>query len=193
MECANAALTIGGKIHHRHIARLAQALEDDHAAVDWTDQLNAEEFAELIRSTSAAKDRLYVCNSEQPWGVYEATAKLCQELGLIYTLEFEAGGEWHPGLVFRQPEMGTRKVKVAVYRDGKSTLEEQDVSQVREWPIAEIGRGPMLDAENIQRHLDAGTLADELAVMTAARKFPWPLEIVEDDRMAANRQTENGQ
>ena len=193
MECANAALTIGGKIHHWHIARLAQALEDDHAAVDWTDQLNAEEFAELIRSTAAAKDRLYVCNSEQPWGVYEATTKLCQELGLIYTLEFEAGGEWHPGLVFRQPEMGTRKVKVAAYRDGKSTLEEQDVPQVREWPIAEIGRGPMLDAENIQNHLDAGTLADELAVMTAARKFPWPLEIVEDDRMAANQQTENGQ
>lgn len=180
MECANAALTIGGKIQQRHIARLAQALEDDHAAIDWTDQLNAEEFADLIGSTAAAKDRLYICNSEQPWGVYEATAKLCQELGLIYTLEFEAGGEWHPGLVFRQPEMGTRKVKVAAYRDGKSTLEEQDVPQVREWPIAEIGRGPMLDAENIQRHLDAGTLADELAVMAAARKFPWPLEIVED-------------
>jgi hypothetical protein len=76
-------------------------------------------------------------------------------------LEYEAGGEWHPAIEYRSPDM--------------------DTGTVREWPITEIGRGPLLDAEEIQRHLDAGTLADELALMVQVHKFPWLLQIVEDE------------
>jgi hypothetical protein len=59
-----------------------------------------------------------------------------------------------------------------------------DAGSVREWPITEIGRGPLMDASDIQRHLDSGTLADELALMVQVHKFPWPLEIVEDEEPA---------
>jgi Zn finger protein HypA/HybF involved in hydrogenase expression len=55
----------------------------------------------------------------------------------------------------------------------------EEQNSPREWQITEIGRGPMLDAEDIQKHLDAGTLADEIALMTTVHKFPWPIEIVE--------------
>jgi hypothetical protein len=33
----------------------------------------------------------------------------------------------------------------------------KDRAVPREWSIAEIGPGPMIDAEDIQKHLDAGT------------------------------------
>jgi hypothetical protein len=75
--------------------------------------------------------------------------------------------------------MGTRKQKVPVIRDGKGVVEEQDAPAVREWAIAEIGRGPMIDAEDIQKHIDAGILADEIPLMATVHKFPWRLEIVD--------------
>ena len=56
-----------------------------------------------------------------------------------------------------------------------------------EWAIAEIGRGPMIDAEDIQKHLDAGTLSNEIALMTTVQKFPWPLEIVDNVEHEAKR------
>jgi hypothetical protein len=67
------------------------------------------------------------------------------------------------------------KQRVPVICDGKRVVEEQDVPVTRE-----IGRGPMIDAEDIQRHLDAGTLADEIALMATMHKFPWKIEIVDD-------------
>jgi hypothetical protein len=179
MESSNAALTIGGTIKRTDIPKLAAALADDNAAVDWTERLEAEEFAALIREKAAAKEPLYVCNNDQPWGEYEATTKVCTELGLIYVHEFEAGGDWHPALIYRSPAMGWRKQKVPVWCDGKSVLEEANVALVREWAISEIGHGPMLAATDIEKHLDAGTLMDEIALITAVHKFPWPLEIAE--------------
>jgi len=35
---------------------------------------------------------------------------------------------------------------------------DMDADTVLEWPITEIGRGPLMDIEDIQKHLDAGTL-----------------------------------
>ena len=180
MEYANAAITIGGKIKRSDVAKLAEALADDYVAIDWSDQPGADELADHIAEQAGKHDHLRFCNNEQPWGRYENTEAVCDELGLTYVAECEAGGEWHPLLTLRQPEMGTRKAEVPVFRDGKSIIEEQDLPVVREWSITEIGRGPMIDAEDIQKHLDAGTLADEIALMTAVHKFPWPLEIVED-------------
>src|SRR5262249_2136377 len=78
-----------------------------------------------------------------------------------------------------QPAMGVKKQKTP---DG-----EQDVPAMREWAITEIGRGPMIDAEDIQKHLDAGTLAEEIALMAAVHKFPWPLEIVTNPEHEAER------
>jgi hypothetical protein len=111
-------------------------------------------------------------------GRLEEVEALCHELGLTYVAEFEAGGEWHPGLVFRQK--GRRKQKVPVFRDGKGVVEEQDLPVTREWAIAEIGRGPMIDGEDAQKHLDAGTLAGEIALMATVHKFPWKIDIVDN-------------
>jgi hypothetical protein len=180
MEYANCAMSIGGKIKRSEIERLAQAIEDDGIGTDWTDILNVDEAMEEIESCAANGQGLSLCHCDQPWGRFEAVENVCHELGLIYVAEFEAGGDWHPGLVFRQPEMGTRKQKVPVIRDGKSVVEEQDVPVTRGWAIAEIGRGPMIDAEDIQKHLDAGTLADEIALMATVHKSPWKIEIVDD-------------
>jgi hypothetical protein len=180
MESSNAAISIGSKIKRADIAKLARALEDDGAAIDWIDQPRASDIAEYIEEQAARRECARFCNS-QPWGRYENTEAVCAELGLTYVAECEAGGEWHPLLTLRQPEMGYHKQTAPIFRDGHSLIEEHDVPAVREWPISEIGRGPLLDAEDIQKHLDAGTLADEIALMAAVHKFPWPLEIVEDE------------
>lgn len=181
MEYANAAITIGGKIKGSDVEKLAQAIADDGAGIDWSDALDVDDAIGEIGNCSVNRRHLSLMRSEQPWGRFEAVETVCGELGLIYVAECEAGGEWHPMLTFRQPEMGTRKAKVPVYRDGEGIVGEQDLLVTREWPITEIGRGPLLDATDIQKHLDAGTLVDELALMVQVHKFPWPLEIVDDE------------
>lgn len=161
MESCNAAISIGGKIKRSAIAELAAALAHDSAAIDWIDFLEDGELVDHIHGEVAAKDHLYFCNTEHPWGQYETTEAFCRQHGLSYVLEYEAGGDWAPGLEYRSPGM--------------------EPGKVRTWPISEIGRGPLMDAEDIQKHLDAGTLADEIALMTTVHTFPWPLEIVEDE------------
>jgi hypothetical protein len=164
MEYANAAISIGGRIKQSDVEKLAGALEEDGAAVDWTDRLERDDLIARIKETCSAGQHLYFCNNDQPWGKYESTEALCRELGLHYVLQYEARGEWHPAMEYCSPDM--------------------DAGTVREWPITEIGRGPLMDAEDIQKHLDAGTLADELAFMIQVHKFPWPLEVVEDEASA---------
>lgn len=161
MESSNAAISIGGKIRRSNVAGLAAALAYDRAAIDWTDYLEEGKLADHILNRAAAKDHLHFCNNDQPWGQYESTETFCRQIGLIYVLEYEAGGDWPPGMEYRSPGM--------------------EPGKVREWPISEIGRGPLIDVEDIQKHLDGGTLADEIALMAAVHKFPWPLEIVEDE------------
>jgi hypothetical protein len=158
MEYANAAMSIGGKIKRSEIERLAQAIEDDGTGTDWTDTLNADEAIEEIEKRAAGSQHISLFHCDQPWGRFEAVETVCRELGLTYVSECEAGGEWHPMLEYWTPAHGDKP---------------------RQWPIAEIGRGPMIDAEDIQKHLDAGTLADEIALMTTVHRFPWKLEIVE--------------
>jgi hypothetical protein len=169
MEYANAAITIGGKIKRSDVEKLAYAIADDNAGIDWSDTLDPIDAVAQIEDCADAKRHLYFCASEQPWGRFEALEAICAELGLTHKTECEAGGDWSPLLQFWQPGMIKRG------DDGK------DRAVPREWSIAEIGRGPMIDAEEIQAMLDASTLADELALMTAVHKFPWPLEIVEDE------------
>lgn len=169
MEYANAAITIGGKIKRSDVEKLAQAIAADGAALDWSDRLNEAAAIFEIEECAKAKRLLDLCNADHPWGQYEAIQAVCRELGLIHKAECEAGGEWHPHLEFYDP---ARQPK-------ESTQTGNPVTQ--EWAITEIGRGPMIDAEDIQKHLDAGTLADELALMTAVHKFPWLIEIVEDE------------
>jgi hypothetical protein len=182
MEYANAAIMIGGKIKRSDVETLAQAIEEDCATIDWGLSLTVDEAIAEIEDCAKGKRHLFLCKGEQPWGRFEAIEAVCAELELTHCMECEAGGEWSPMLQFWQPGMPTKK-------DG-----EHDVIVPREWSIAEIGRGPMIDAEDIQRHLDAGTLADELALMTAVHKFPWPIEIVEDepDLTAVTREIAEG-
>ena len=161
MESSNAAISIGGKIRRSDVAGLASALAHDRAAIEWTDFLEEGELADHILNKAAAKVHLRFCNNDQPWGQYESIEAFCRQIGLIYVLEYEAGGDWPPGLEYRSPDM--------------------EPGKVRQWPISEIGRGPLIDAENIQKHLDEGTLADEIALMAAVHKVPWPLEIVGDE------------
>jgi hypothetical protein len=170
MEYANAAITIGGKIKGSEVEKLAQAIADDGATVDWGDPLDEDDAIGEIGKCSVHKRHLSLCRNDQPWGRFEAVEGLCVELGLTIVAECEAGGEWHPMLLFWEPSMGTKKGP-----DGA------DEWTPRQWPITEIGRGPLLDATDIQRHLDAGTLADEIALMTVVHKFPWSLEIVDDE------------
>ena len=178
MEYANASMSIGGKVKRSDVERLVQAIVVAGAGIDW-DPVDEEEALAAIEDAARSNTHLTINANDQPWGRFEEVEALCHELDLTYVPEFEAGGEWHPGLVFRQAEMGTRKQKVPIIRDGRGVVEEQDVPAVREWAIAEIGRGPMIDAEDIQKHLDAGTLADEIALMATVHKFPWRLEIVD--------------
>src|ERR1700750_2561410 len=112
MEYSNASITIGGKIKRSDVAKLAAAAADDYASLDWGQGPgdNAEELVEQIDACAAAKSALVFCNHEQPWGRYENLEAVCDELGLVYTAECEAGGEWHPHLTFRDPAMGMRKV-----------------------------------------------------------------------------------
>jgi hypothetical protein len=162
MEYANAAITIGGKIKRSDVEKLARAIEADNAGADWTDTLDAIEAANEIEDCAKARRHLSLCSTDHPWGRFANVEAACGELGLIYVAECEAGGEWHPMLQYHSSDM--------------------DADTVLEWPITEIGRGPLLDAEDIQKHLDAGTLADELALMVQVHKFPWPLEIIENER-----------
>jgi hypothetical protein len=165
METANCALTIGGRIKRADIARLADAIENEGAALDWDDYPDAEEIHFAIETCATAKEPLRLSNSNKPWGKYEEVEALCRELGLTYVLEYEAGGEWHPAMQYRSPDM--------------------DADTVLEWPITEIGCGPLMDIEDIQKHLDTGTLERELELMRQVQKFPWPLEIVEDEPKCA--------
>ena len=172
MESSNAAISIGGKIERSAVVELTAALARDSAAIDWTDVLEEGQLADHILNKVAAKDHLYFCNNDQPWGQYESTEAFCRRNGLIYVLEYEAGGDWPPGLEYHSPDM--------------------EPGRVREWPISEIGRGPLIDAGSIQTHRVAGTLADEIALMTTVHAVPWPLEIVEDkDLQKANRNDDN--
>jgi hypothetical protein len=193
MEYANAAITIGGKIKRSDVERLAQVIADEYVSPDWSDSLDEAKAIEEIETCAKEKHHLRFCRSEQPWGKFEQLEEICEELQLTYVAECEAGGDWSPLLTLRQPEMGTKKAKVPVYRDGQSLIEEQDVAVVREWAIAEIGTGPMITAQEIQNHLDRGTLADELVLMTAAAEFPWPIEIIEaPDLTAVTREIAEG-
>jgi len=151
MEYANASMNIGGKIKRSDVERLVQAIVDDGAGIDWN-PVDEEKALAAIEDAAKSKAYLAININDQPWGRFEEVEALCYELGLTYVAEFEAGGEWHPGLVFRQPEMGTQKQKVPVICDCKSVIKEQEVPVVREWAITEIGRGPMIDAEDIQKH-----------------------------------------
>ena len=182
MEYANAGITIGGKLKRSDVGRLAQVIVDEYVSPDWGDSLDDAEALAEIEACAKEKRHLYLCRAEQPWGRFAGLEQICYELGLTFVAECEAGGDWYPLLQFWQPGM----VKQGV--DGK------DAPAPREWAIAEIGRGPMIDAEDIQKHLDAGTLADELALMTAVHKFPWPLEIVDDapDLSAVTREIAEG-
>jgi hypothetical protein len=178
MEYSNASMNIGGKIKRSEVERLVHAIVDDGAGIDW-DPLDEEEALAAIEDAARSNTHLTINASDQPWGRFERVEEVCLDLGLTYVAECEAGGDWSPNLAFWQPELGWKKMRVPVYRDGKSTIEEQDVPAAREWAITEIGRGPMIDAEDIQKHLDAGTLADEIALMATVHKFPWKLVIVD--------------
>jgi hypothetical protein len=180
MEHANAAITIGGKIKRADVERLAQVIADEYVSIDWGDSLDEAEAIAEIEECARGKRHLHLCRSEQPWGRFEGLEQICEELGLTYVAECEAGGDWSPFMQFWEPGMSQKGA------DG----EEQNTS--REWSIAEIGRGPMIDAEDIQKHLDAGTLAAELALMTAVHKFPWPIEIIEEDLTAITRAIAEG-
>jgi hypothetical protein len=169
MEYANAAITIGGKIKRSDVEKLTRAIADDDAALDWTDFVTAPAAARQIELCAKDGEPLRFCNNEQPWGQFESIESVCRELGLTYMAECEAGGEWHPQLQYWTPDLPAH--------DSAATANPT----CREWPITEIGRGPLLDATDIQKHLDAGTLADEIALMTVVHKFPWPLEIVDDE------------
>jgi hypothetical protein len=181
MEHANAAISIAGKIKRSDLDKLAEAIVDDGAGIDWDPVADDITALEEIEACAKDKRHLFLCASEQPWGRFEALEAICPELGLTFSAQYEAGGEWSPGMRFWHPGMGMKTVKAPQYIDGKSVLVDQEVIKDREWSIAEIGRAPMIDAGQIQAMLDAGTLADELALMTAVHRFPWPIEIVEDD------------
>jgi hypothetical protein len=71
MEYANAAISIGGKIKQSDVEKLAEALEDDGAALDWTDRLEGDDLIDHIEETCATRQHLYFCNNDQPWGKYE--------------------------------------------------------------------------------------------------------------------------
>jgi hypothetical protein len=192
MECANASMNIGGRIKRTDIQKLIDAILDDGAGFDWIDHsLSDEDILQEIERVAKSKTHLTINANEQPWGRFEQVEGVCQDLGLTYLAEYEAGGEWSPGCVFWQPELGLRKQKfpTGVLIDHKPQFEERDVPATREWDIAEIGRGPMLDATDIQKHLDADTLANELALMVAVHKSPWKIEIIEDGGSHGTRAT----
>jgi hypothetical protein len=189
MEYANAAITIGGKIKRSDVEKLAAAIADDGCSPDWSGSLDEVEAIAEIERCANDKEHLFLCASNQPWGRFEALEAICPELGLTFSVEYEAGGEWSPGMRFWRPEMGMKTVKVPQYIDGEgNTVVEEEVVNDREWSIAEIGRGPMIDAEDIQKHLDGCTLAAELALMTAVQQFPWPLVIEDPPEIIAERE-----
>lgn len=68
MESSNAAITIGGKIKRADLDKLAQALEDDDAGVDWIDTPPADELVGYIEEQARTGERLRFCNNEQAWG-----------------------------------------------------------------------------------------------------------------------------
>ena len=175
MEYSDAAISIGGKMKRSDVEKLAQAMYDDGASLDWIDHFNdADEAAEHIAECANVKRNVYLCGNDQPWGRFERIEAVCEELGLTFKAECEAGGEWTPLLQFWNPGMSQKG------DDGK----EQNSS--REWNIAGISHAPMIDVEDIQKYLDAGTLAYEIALITTIHKFPWPIEIVEDEDESEN-------
>jgi hypothetical protein len=155
MEYANAAITIGGKIKRADIRKLAEAIDSDGAYFDWADRADVELATEEIYRCTAECKPLVLMTNDQPWGRYEEVERVCRELRLTFVAECEAGGEWHPLITYSSPETGER-----------------------EWSTAEIGHGPTHTAHQIQKHLEAGTLADELALMAAVSQFQLPLKII---------------
>jgi hypothetical protein len=168
-EYANAAITIGGKIKRRDLDSLVEAIVEDRCGPDWG-ALDEDKALAEIEACAREKRHLYLCANEASWGQFENVQSLCRELGLIHKAECEAGGEWHPHMEFFDP---ARQPKESSQTGNPISLE---------WSITEIGSGPLLDAEEVQKHYAAGTLADELLLMIEVTKFPWPLEIIEPRR-----------
>ncbi|MBV8293194.1 MAG: hypothetical protein JOY55_15520 [Mycobacterium sp.] len=64
---------------------------------------------------------------------------------------------------------------------------EKDVTVPREWATDAIGHGPWTGLGRSSVSSTPATLADELALMRTVDKFPWPLEIIEDEPTEAQR------
>jgi hypothetical protein len=155
MEYANAGITIGGEIKRSDVRKLAEAIDLDGAYFERADRADVETATEEIHRCAAERKPLVLMTNDQPWGRYETVESVCRELGLTFVAECEAGGEWHPLVGYFSPDTGER-----------------------EWSTCEIGAGPMLDAQQIQKHLEARTLADEVVLMAAVAQFQLPLEII---------------
>lgn len=160
MQSGNASISIAGKLKRSDIPRLAEAIHNDYGWLDWDHVLSPGEAEDAILDAADEKLALQLTGSNVPWAEFDELEKLCEELGLPYARECEAGCDWGAHVVYFNPE----------WDEGKTH---------REWGIAGCGDEPSLTLSEIRQHLKDGTLVEQLDLMKSIHDFKFPLEIVE--------------
>lgn len=166
-------MSIGGKIRRSDIPKLAEAIENDDAGLDWGDMggIEADQAVAEMEQVSASRKPLVLVGDEVPWGQFEDVQNICRTLGLTYCTEYGGGGaDYTPGMVLYDP---------ALIQANHDYFGGQ-LDGTWEWATSDIGEPPMMPSYDIRHHLLAYTLESALMLMERAWNFPMVLEIIED-------------
>lgn len=147
-------IRIGGTLAEEDVKPFAALVAEAGLAEDWGEEeegkLRAEEAEDVLRTWDPTLP-LALYDSEHPWGEVEDLELFLQDKGLTYARGDTGHDEWDAIVVFWQPGM----------------------AETKEWTGTKDGV-PCLSWREIVDHLDAGTLAAELALMRSVLDFEFP-------------------